>query len=180
MRISVVARVIFSDRLCINDTIGSLLLWSQSIPPASAIWNFTFPFTSKPHQSLFHLLYKDQYTSLYPTSSLMENLCFLKMSVVDISYIASSSQTTFEWCNFVNRLCTAALASSPKFRLMMTWVPELSFSTNTRDLCLSKLQSYVPVNWALNCFLVESQQHSDHIEAIIFLMTVVNFDVYYD
>ena len=37
IHIPVVARELFSDWLCINDTISSLLLWSQSIPPVSAV-----------------------------------------------------------------------------------------------------------------------------------------------
>ena len=53
MRITAIAKEIFSDWICIDDTIGSSYLWSQNIAPASAIWNFTFLFTQDNNQLLF-------------------------------------------------------------------------------------------------------------------------------
>ena len=53
MRITTSTRQLISEWIFIDDVLGSLYLWSQTIPPARAIWQFTFLFTDERNQELF-------------------------------------------------------------------------------------------------------------------------------
>ena len=165
---------IFSEWLCIDDTIGSLYLWFQCIPPASAIWEFNFLFTSKDNQELFKLLHNIQNSTIQPTDSLLKSICFEHTSLVDISFVSAKYNTVFEWCEFVKDLYTIVFESSKKFGLLLAWIPESSFPNNIKTICISKLQACVPNNWILHCSLVEAQDHGDHIEANRFIITIMS------
>ena len=118
------AKELFSERLYIDDTIGSLYLWYQCLPPASAIWQFVFLFTSKDHQTLFASLHKNKDTTIEPANSLLKRTCFEQTSVVDISFVPTKYNTVFEWCDLVKDLYTTVFESSTRFRLLLAWVPE--------------------------------------------------------
>ena len=96
MRISVESKDIFSDWICINDVIVSLLLWSLNLPTPPSVWHFTFLFTSIPYQSLFRSLYKETPTLVYPLSSLILNVSFSQIKVLDITFIMSTTESIFE------------------------------------------------------------------------------------
>ena len=164
----------FSEWVCIDDTIGSLYLWSQCVPPASAIWHFIFLFTSEDHQTLFELIHKDKETTIQPTASLLKNVCFEQTSVIDISFVSTKHNTIFEWCDLVKNLYTTVFESSTRFRLILAWVPESSFPSAIKTICLGNIQECVPNNWELHCSLVGSQHHGDHVEANRFVITIMS------
>ena len=172
-RITTLAKDLFSEWICIDDAIGSLYLWSQCIPPASAIWQFVLLFTNKDHQTLFDLLHSDTSSSVLPTTTLLKSTCFEKTSVVDVSFISTKYSTIFEWCDFVKDLCNTVFRSSTRFKLLLAWVPESSFPIAVKTICLGSLQECVPNDWVLHCSLVGSQYHGDHIQANRFVITMM-------
>ena len=174
MRIKAIAKEIFSEWICIDDIIGSSLLWSQNVAPASAIWNFTFFFTQDDNQFLFQQVHKDAKSTTQTCQSLLETIPYSQTSVIDISFIPKGSSSIFEWCELVKNMFLKALTLATKFRLMIAWIPETSFPSSIRTICLSKLQEYVPASWVLHCSLVESQHHGDRIAANRFVISIMS------
>ena len=86
MRITQVASSFFSEWWCIDDTQGSTLLWSHSLPLNSARWNFRFLFGNSDRGALFNLLHGDKDTEVVSLRSLLTDPSIHSVSVIDITY----------------------------------------------------------------------------------------------
>ena len=69
-----------------DDTQGSTLLWSQTILPNSARWNFRFLFGNSNRGALFNLLHGKNNTEVVALSSLLTDSSINSVSAIDIAY----------------------------------------------------------------------------------------------
>ena len=166
MRITTLAKELFSECICIDDITGSSYLWYQKIVPASAIWQPTFLFTHRNNQSLFQLLHRNNKSTIQPNTPLLNTIPFAHISVIDISFVSTKDNTTFEWRDLVRYIYIKALTLVTRFKLLIDLIPEVSFFSSIKTICLSILLDSIPTNWILHYSLVEAQHYETNWKQI--------------
>ena len=122
---------------------------------------------------MFQLLHMNKESTIQPNVSLLNTIPFAQISVIDISFVPTKDNTIFEWCDLVRDIYIKALTLATRFRLLIAWIPEVSFSSSIKTICLSTLQDSIPTDWVLHCSLAEAQHHGDQLEANRFVISIM-------
>ena len=97
MKITTVAKTLFSEWWCINDYFGSLLQWSMINLNIAKWLNFVYKFTSQIGHSIFSLLHHSEKSDTTTLSNLADNANLRNTSIVDMTYVVNTNHTITLW-----------------------------------------------------------------------------------
>ena len=76
---------------------------------------------------MFQLLHRNKESIVQPNASLLNTIPFAQISVIDISFVSTKDNTTFEWRDLVRYIYIKALTLVTRFKLLIDLIPEVSF-----------------------------------------------------
>ena len=163
--------------LCIDDVLGTGLLWSSTDSTPNFCWNVQNVFTSAQTSAIFYNIFPSKKPMVVPLASLNSKIDLIRdMHILDIHFIPHSNGSVFKWMNSLAEILSMATKNYCRIYIISAWISDPFFNTSVCDQCRLYLQTTLSEHWTFsiqnysltnfglqwfgNCWLVQLHQIS--------------------